>query len=1089
MMNAKKQSRSGGWPGLSIVLFGSLLATSALAQSKDCCNTQTGDWISAASAEACEAKPGHVSIADMTDPQDILKKMQQAMVCTQKTQGIAQQYMGMPAMPNIPGMPDLSTIPGMPPGIGGGQLASKTVEAEIADCCHINSKSWLGSMEVSMCLAEEGQFPDTEEYQGDVAICNGSGGGGGGGLDPEDVEINIANGGFESWDGDEPRGFKNFDGGEQVMQATAQAGVDMQAVFKSSDAHTGSYSLRLVAKKMELPPEAAQYVPTEMVPMIPGGVTSCGSNCAALTAGNPVTDKAALALSITDDEPGEYLCGVYKGRFVGGDELWINATVHRGSQVIGGTNSGSGAINSISKNAGQWIEFKMPISRIPGKAGQTFDRATIELTLKPAGGVRNLGLGVGKVHEGTEVKIDSVRFCGDLQITLYKPKVIGISRVKISNPDEEDIGAQTFVNLDNDDGNGKFDIDDEKGMSKDDNELIEMVLSLPVREAGYVELRLTSPSGAVKVWKDARKTEEFDQMDKPVEAPGFLEEKDGEWIRHLWVEGIKPSTSQRDVKFEFLYTEEEGGKALQDDKVTITILGIEKIELKGKENSIKDDDNLDEDPNWPGGFGDLKSWRVFPGKRWDGNQPTSLARNTVDVEVTLNVKPVEPVQLVFRAMDVDDPSANSDEVDMEDSNTDNRGETPSKRGGWPEGTTDYLKIDFYEDNKTFEFETTMQPGDNFRIVGGGDIMTLMNLENDDTKLSAFGAANTMAIVDPDVLDAEQSVDKARILEHEKYASDVLTVWRKFYLEIDKMGDVADNEVTGTITDYQAIGTASGGLQYTLDISKNLYASLPEESRSKNKGMNDAYKRGKMVIGGNDYSVTGNTAKNGANDSVDINYSSSWGPWDDSIIGMSFTMTDNDVLKTGSPLDDIKLDRLEDVFEPAYILPVEDEAPNSTKTVPFRLHYKKDDQAYLRSVYAFDNISYHNDPQFWVVYLLNGFQGMISEDGDGGSAGASGYSWEGAISGQADNTPGVQNGMGAVIFQESGRELASGNQNAPGWRLTDVAPHEIGHLFGGDHNQDGLMFDPGDSRNTGGSGSKSEDFSPASLDIIRRAKHP
>ncbi len=1066
--------------GLLLVLFW-LMGGQALAQSKSCCNLQTGDWVSASSADACQAKPGHAPMVTQGSQQEMMQSMQQVMVCMQKAQQQAQEYMGMPSTPNIPGMPDMSSMTGIP----NATQTSGPSSPQIADCCHVESKTWLGSMEVQACLAEPGQFPDTEQYAGEANACNNPGGGGGG-ASAEDIEINITNGGFENWNGDQPVGFMNFDGGEKAAEAMAQSGMDMQTVFKSSDAHTGSYSLQLKARKMQLPPQAAAHVPADMIPVMAGGVTSCGDNCANLASGTPNTDSASLSLAVSD--PGQYLCGVYKGRFVGGDRLWINASVHAGNQVVGGTNSGARAMNSISTNAADWSEFKLPITMRPGKTGAEFTRATVELTLKPRGNIRDLGLGMaGKVHEGTQVNIDSVRFCGEQGITLYKPKVLGPVRTKISNSEEMDVGAQTFVNLDNDDKNDKFDIDDE-GMSKDDDELIEMVLNLPVREAGFVELRMSAPGGAVKIWEDARKTSAFEHLNEKVEAPGYLDEEDGEWVKHLWVEGIKPSKSQRDIEFEFAYSQREDGPEEEPDEVTITVLGIESIEWKGKGNGIEDGDTLDPDPNWPSMFAE-KSWRVFPGKRWKNDAPEDEPRNIVDVEVTLNVKPVRPVNFIFRALDVDDPSADDDEVDREDDARDNRGEAPYHWGGFPDDPKDYLTLEFDDITKTFPFRVTMQPGDNVRIVGGGDVMTLMELENDDKILSEAGPVHTIKIVDANIMEATGSVGKSRVQEHEKYTTDVLTVWRKLYLEIDSMDIVKDNEVTAEIVDIEDAGLYDDSLlnavniingdnrrQQWVTINKNLFENLPDESKAYREGLVNNYRTGTMKIGEQPFNTNGNTANEFGNDKILIVHGQGGQVLGKGVKKMAVTLVDDDAFKNDDPLPPLPTNEIKPAFEPAYILPVEDKAPNSNKTAPFRLHFKDDTQKYLKGVFAegFDNKDYDEDPAIWVVYLLNAFQGKLNEDGDG----------EGGLSGQTDGhkTTG-RNGYGAAVFQESGRETAdayAAKNAGTGWQLPDVAPHEIAHLFGARHSDGGLMsYDE----------VKTTDFEPITLDKIRTRPYP
>ncbi len=143
---------------------------------------------------------------------------------------------------------------------------------------------------------------------------------------------------------------------------------------------------------------------------------------------------------------------------------------------------------------------------------------------------------------------------------------------------------------------------------------------------------------------------------------------------------------------------------------------------------------------------------------------------------------------------------------------------------------------------------------------------------------------------------------------------------------------------------------------------------------------------------------------------------------------------------------------------------------------FRLHFKSDDHRYLHGVYGegFDHKAADGDPAFWIVYLLNAFQGALGEDGDP----------EPGLMGITDNDPATgRGGYGAAIFQESGRETAKvyADRGFPtGWRMLDVAPHEIGHLFGGEHAGNGLMAF---------ADVKSADFAPITLDRIRSRDHP
>ena len=145
-------------------------------------------------------------------------------------------------------------------------------------------------------------------------------------------------------------------------------------------------------------------------------------------------------------------------------------------------------------------------------------------------------------------------------------------------------------------------------------------------------------------------------------------------------------------------------------------------------NSVNDNNVLDNDPNHPAAI-TPNAVRVFPGSRVVVGVP-GPALDKVDVKVTLSVDPVEPVDIYFTSLDMDDPTASNDKVDTDGaplgadgkpvsiigSDRDNRGSLGAGKivGSDAAGLA---TISFTTKEKTFEFQTTMQPGDKFRIVG------------------------------------------------------------------------------------------------------------------------------------------------------------------------------------------------------------------------------------------------------------------------------------------------------------------------------------------------------------------------------------
>ncbi len=1066
------------YAAIGLLLSSSVLISSpALAQAKACCNLETKEFTTD-SLDVCTAKPNHVHIGKNGE------NMAQALLCFQNTQNQATQYLqqmgGMPSMPAIPGMPPGATLPNVGPNSG--QMTPMETAAPQYDCCNKGDGQFIGAMSVENCLAETDHYPDTPEYLTQVDICRPEQPGGGA-WNVDDFEDNIPNGGMENWDDENtPHGFSSF-GIPPAAKAQAQ-GFDMQTVFKSSDAHTGNASAEL--KNFDMGEAIKKMGAPALVDLsgmaTPAGVTSCKDPCPLKTlggAGNASILQTVLPIS----EAKANVCAAYKGYISPMDQLTFSVALARGSQIVGGTDLGSSGEATFTQSSGEWVTISMPINLKSGNLNAA-NGISVSAQVQPRGMMQQVqATGIpGRVSNHTRVKIDSIHLCEPDMLTIYKPKVIGISENKaIVDKDEEDKGAQTFVNYDNDDKDKYFDFEDKDGVT-DDDELVRLKLTLPEKSDGMVEIKVDGVNDKIQLWDDKNKKTKFEFHNKQVDFDKVFTEpaNKGKFKKEIWIEALKPSKRAKDIEIEFIFKPRGASNAKLTDTVTLTALGIADIEFIGKGNSVDDGDKLDEDKQVPTWMKD-KVYRVFPGKRLPGD---GEKKDIVDVKVTLNVKPVRPVEFVFRAFDVDDPSAFDDEVDDETKAEDNRGKTPHVWGGFPADSKAYLRVEFKDKTETFEFQTTMQPGDNFRIVGNGDFVTLMELENDDSKLADYSKLHPFFIVDPNILAIEKNPEKAQIPQHEEYVSDILTVWRKMYLEIDTMGPVKDNTLIGIIEDYKDLGLASnGGIKFKLKLDKNIYANLPEESKSGIKGVKDSYINGNINVGNNDYKVVANTANGFFDDWVTINYAPSWGPFDDSVIGQSYELTDDDLLKDGDALPPIPLDRLEDAYAPAFILPVEGELNRGTSAIPFRLHYKSDKQDYLRSVYAFDNKDLHADPDIWVVYLLNGFQGTLVEDGDG-------LEDTGAIAGQADSDPGTgMHGMGAVIFQESGRELGDSNKEALGWRLKDAPPHELGHLFGGDHADDGLMFDPGDPRNTGKPNAKSEDFGSKTLDRMRARSNP
>lgn len=398
------------------------------------------------------------------------------------------------------------------------------------------------------------------------------------------------------------------------------------------------------------------------------------------------------------------------------------------------------------------------------------------------------------VDDGGVVFEDRGSAC-KVDLTIYKPQVIDKNEPAIPEDDELCKGAQTFVNLDNDDQDGKYDIDDspvkdETGADspdKLDDELVKLLITLkPEATGGTVKLTATKGGDCIKIWKKRIKEDEYKPGDELQ-----LTSKDGQKSIELWVEGVKPHKEQQGTILKVEYKE---GNATCEDEVALTIIGIEKIEWAGKGNSVKDDDNLDNDPNHKNPDNTRvkpESLRVFPDARVVGGAVEANPKNNLDIKITLSVKPVEPVDKHFRSFDVDDPTRNNAPIDNENRENDNRGPLPAGGGTglFTANSNDICSVNFNDKDEITEFQVTMQPGDNFRIVGNGDRNFIDDLENPDRELNKNNNNDDKQRICNRFVRTNNATANPiawEILFPINYCSLTLTVWRFLHVETDEM---------------------------------------------------------------------------------------------------------------------------------------------------------------------------------------------------------------------------------------------------------------------------------------------------------------
>lgn len=406
-----------------------------------------------------------------------------------------------------------------------------------------------------------------------------------------------------------------------------------------------------------------------------------------------------------------------------------------------------------------------------------------------------------------------------VDLVIHRPAVFDEQERAIADDLERSMGAQTLVNLDNDDGDFAFDYDDPNGVTGGDDELVMVILRLTPNtlSAGEVSLQAASGGEHIKIWKKRTRFEEY-QPGAPLTVGGDLKISGDALADTLWVEGIEAHEAPQGTILKMTYSGGEACSGDCSDEAALTILGVKAQTWKGRENGFSangkhDSDDLDTDPNFI--LPAPKSNRVFSGARYP---LTGQARDRVDLEVQLSAAPVEDVDFYVRAFDVDDPLEDGGEVDPNDSGasgtyagtTISYSDEEDNRGADKAGlllnqdAEGVAKLSFSTGNATAEltFFLSHYPGDNYRAFVCGDRDFLLTLRNRDID-------DGCRIVDPRVVDQDRlgrwetkyAMDGAGKALH---ASNVLTVWRLLHIESDAMLDPADNApLTGNIVNLDA----------------------------------------------------------------------------------------------------------------------------------------------------------------------------------------------------------------------------------------------------------------------------------------------
>ncbi|MDD5676703.1 MAG: hypothetical protein PHW60_01770 [Kiritimatiellae bacterium] len=429
------------------------------------------------------------------------------------------------------------------------------------------------------------------------------------------------------------------------------------------------------------------------------------------------------------------------------------------------------------------------------------------------------------------------------------------------------------------------------------------------------------------------------------------------------------------------------------DQVSLTVLKVESIEWETYPGNTA----LDTCPKNGGK-------RILPDKQ----TPTdSSAADRKKVRIKAKITPAVSGQTVyFRVFDVDDPSSSASPVDSNDGS----GATGADNYGTDGGLSETSATTDSSDYATVQFTVSMQPGDNFRAFASCS----------DSALNAL----TQSEVDSGSIPAgiEQS--------------DMLTVWRRLWLEFDSMGTWPssgdEKNFDEGLIDSVLTNTPQQG-QSTL----NLNNKLTDEA--------DRYEGGFIVIDGN---IT-NTVLNNTDNLVYDDDVVVAGIVSTSVVGKTYTIYDDDAVQIGSraprmmPYTLSGGTLINTAFADAYIKPESVPAEYIDNDVPFNRN--------LEGVIEWPSVvGSHKDlsdaEDFWLVYLLAAYQSEVATDYDPDTGNPQ------IIKGEAQDA--FNRG---AIYVEPIREL----ENVPVYPRQEEehsVVHEIGHEGGGSHSDGGIMAD-------------------------------
>jgi hypothetical protein len=463
--------------------------------------------------------------------------------------------------------------------------------------------------------------------------------------------------------------------------------------------------------------------------------------------------------------------------------------------------------------------------------------------------------------------------------------------------------------------------------------------------------------------------------------------------------------------------------------------------------------------------------RIFPDDK-EPNDPKNRRKIRIRARYGLVVPNVD---IYFQAWDLDDPSIADTDTSGNDNNDEVKGQfsIPSGATGCQilsTGIVPKIKCPTNAQGEAVvEFTVTRQPGDNFAFTASQNSYS-------ETDLSVVGT---------NIFDSSNQQITNICTTQAVCRSEMLTIWRRLHIEVDSMGIVTGNKVTGSFPYTKKIPNTDTLIVVDIDSQ---YAPLEI----------DRFVGGRLVINGGEnrrYKIISNGAST-------LTLKPQHGNASIAVAGETFSLYDDDdynnldginvkgdmgenitnpsyMFEALSPTSDNPDDN---ILAPAYIKPVYD-APDTRDDNNFRLNLPTNSTSDIRLFFdKWDSSAHNTDREYWSVYILGSYQPKKNEDGDNLDT-----ITKGIVDEITDQSNSSIEGSGALIFLEMHRirelpTFTTSKLNPKGLQVT--VAHEIGHLFGRQHGEGEIM---GPTLNNGTP--VSNRFSASSLTEMRKMKHP